>query len=438
MYSTSVQNILLLTVCLLLLTTIVTGLKCRKVFQILPSITWLFSVVTPMIYSKQFFSEDFSILQLKGISLITAALCCGDLLAIYVMGNSTSVKISNNKLKVRPTLLAGVIIVLVLPVAHFVLAGTPPLLAGIFGDTNSSINAINREIYSKFSIPYFLKLPTNWVINFIGPVLIIKLFLMKKYKFAASLTIWCLFYASASTAQMPVIILLCTILFGSFFMLSDKHKNIITAVLSTIFLATTLLGIQYGNSILQNKNECPVPNNATLTPGNINRSCEQKIIIITPIVDHISYRYFLTPIEVSNKWYEYYGSGKHEQRSLFDLVDRSASAQAANKVGIWGFQNLFPERYLSSVSAYASIDADAYSFFGLGSVFLVALLLLLIRVFISIPVSASNDLARIFQGIAFGQLVIFPFQASIQAMLFPQGLIMILLIFLYLKNKVLI
>ena len=427
MYSTSVQNILLSTICLMILTTIAIGLKCRKVFQLLPSITWFFSMVTPMFYSKQFFSEDFSVLQLKGISLITAALCCGDLLAIYVMNNSTSVKISKNKLKSRPILIAGVILVLVLPVAHFVLAGTPPLLAGIFDDTNSSVNAINREIYTKFSIPYFLKLPTNWVINFIGPALIIKLFLMKKYKFGSLLTIWCLFYASASTAQMPVIILFCTLLFSCFFILGNKHKNLITAVLTAIFLVTTLFGILYGNSILQRKNECLIQNNITLTPGNINRSCEQKIIIISPIVDHVSYRYFLTPIEVSNKWYEYYGSGKHEQRSLVDLVDRSASAQAANKVGIWGFQNLFPERYLSSVSAYASIDADAYSFFGLGSVFLVALLLLLIRVFISIPVSASNDLARIFQGIAFGQLVIFPFQASIQAMFFPQGLIMILL-----------
>jgi len=438
MYSTSVQNIFLLIICLMIFTTIVIGLKCRKVFQLLPSITWFFSMVTPMIYSKQFFSKDFSTLQLEGISSITAVLCCGDLLAIYVMSNSTSVKISKNKLKLRPILIVGVILVLVLPVVHFILAGTPPLLAGIFGDANSSVNAVNREIYTKFSIPYFLKLPTNWVINFIGPALIIKLFLMKKYKFGALLTIWSLFYASASTAQMPVIILSCTLLFGSFFILGNKHKNLITAVLTAIFLVTTLFGILYGNSILQHKNECLVPNNITLTPGNINRSCEQKIIIISPIVDHVSYRYFLTPIEVSNKWYEYYGSGKHEQRSLVDLVDRSASAQAANKVGIWGFQNLFPERYLSSVSAYASIDADAYSFFGLGSVFLVALLLLLIRVFISIPVSPSNDLARIFQGIAFGQLVIFPFQASIQAMLFPQGLIMILLIFLYLKNKVLI
>ncbi len=120
------------------------------------------------------------------------------------------------------------------------------------------------------------------------------------------------------------------------------------------------------------------------------------------------------------------------------MVDRSASVQAANKIGVWGFQTPFPERYLSSVSAYASIDADAFSFFGLISVFFVAFLLLLVRVFISIPVSTSNDFARIFQGIAFGQLVIFPFQASLQAMLIPQGLFIILLIFYYLKNKVLI
>jgi len=438
MYSTSVQNILFPVMYLMIFTTIVIGLKCRKGFQLLPSITWFFSMVIPMIYSKQFFAENFSSLQLKGIFLITTALCCGDLLAIYVMNNSSAVKISKNKLALRPVLLVGVTLILVLPIIHFILAGTPPLITGIFGDTNPSINAINRETYTKFSIPYFFKLLTNWVINFMGPALIVKLLLMKKYKFGALLTIWCLFYASTSTAQMPVIIFVCTLLFGSFFILGNNHKNLITAVLTSIFLVTTLFGVLYGNSILQHKNECSVPSNVTLTPGNINRSCVQKIVIINPIVDHVSYRFFLTPIEVSNKWYEYYGSGKYEPRSIVDLVDRSASAQAANKVGIWGFQTLFPERYLSSVSAYASIDADAFSFFGLISVFFVAILLLLIRVFISIPVSVSNDLARIFQGIAFGHLIIFPFQASIQAMLVPQGLIIILLIFFYLKNKVLI
>jgi hypothetical protein len=424
--------------CLMTFTTILIGLKYRKGFQLLPSITWFFAMIIPMIYSKQFFTDNLSNLQLKGIFLVTAALCSGDLLAIYVIKNSITANISRSELNLRPVLLVGVTLVLVLPIVHFILAGTPPLITRIFGDTDSILNATNREIYTKFSIPYLLKLLTNWVINFIGPALIIKLFLMKKYKFGALLTIWCLFYASASTAQMPVIIFVCTLLFGSFFILGKNYKNLVTAGLIAIFLVITLFGIQYGNSILQHKNECQVPSNVALTPGNINRSCAQKIIIINPIVDHISYRFFLTPIEVSNKWYEYYGSGNHEQRSIVDLVDRSASVQAANKIGVWGFQTPFPERYLSSVSAYASIDADAFSFFGLISVFFVAFLLLLVRVFISIPVSTSNDFARIFQGIAFGQLVIFPFQASLQAMLIPQGLFIILLIFYYLKNKVLI
>jgi hypothetical protein len=159
------------------------------------------------------------------------------------------------------------------------------------------------------------------------------------------------------------------------------------------------------------------------------------LITINPIVDRIGYRVFLTPIEVSNYWYQYFDNDQNKKRSIRELVNRNVRSQTSNEVGIWAFQRNFPESYLSTVSAYSSIDADAYSFAGIMGIFFVSLILLLIRIYIARYKDPNNLYEKILNGLGITFLMLFPFQASLQAILIPQGLIIVLLAIFWLRNK---
>jgi hypothetical protein len=166
------------------------------------------------------------------------------------------------------------------------------------------------------------------------------------------------------------------------------------------------------------------------------RSCSaDKEIIINPVVNRLGYRVFLTPVEVANHWYDYFDGLPSEKRELIDIFQRENSKQASNKVGVWAYTDRFPEHYGDSISANGSIDADAYSLGGNFSVFVIALILFFIRVFISIPVSKESLLAKILEGIGLGQLAFLPNSAPLQAMLLPQGLGLVLFLLLLLRGK---
>jgi hypothetical protein len=145
------------------------------------------------------------------------------------------------------------------------------------------------------------------------------------------------------------------------------------------------------------------------------------VIWVNPVVDRIGYRVFLTPIEVSNNWYRYFGSENNNKREITSVFDRQLSKSAANEVGQWAFVRKFPEEYLKSNASYASIDADAFSF---GSIYmiLVPFLIFLTRI---LPIVRSRKIilnGNLFEGFIIAQLCIFPFLASFQAILFTQGL----------------
>jgi len=95
----------------------------------------------------------------------------------------------------------------------------------------------------------------------------------------------------------------------------------------------------------------------------------------------------------------------------------------------------FPESYAKTISANTSVDADAFSFYGLFSVFVAALLLLLIRVFVPLFSRGASEFELILEGFALGLLAFLPITAPLQAILLPQGLGLILFLLLVLRRK---
>jgi hypothetical protein len=168
------------------------------------------------------------------------------------------------------------------------------------------------------------------------------------------------------------------------------------------------------------------------------RSCPaENAILINPLVNRLGYRIFLTPVEVSNHWYDYIDGNPSEKRNFMEVFERANSKQASNKVGVWAYTDRFPKSYGQTISANGSIDADAYSLGGLFPICLVALILFAIRIFISLSVRNEFLLTRILEGIGLGQLAFLPNSASLQAMLLPQGLGLIILLLLILRIEAL-
>jgi hypothetical protein len=143
------------------------------------------------------------------------------------------------------------------------------------------------------------------------------------------------------------------------------------------------------------------------------------------IINFLVYRIFLSPVDVSNRWYTYYEFIAQEKRSLTGLIKRE-EAKASNIVGRWAYYERFPNNFLPSINAYSSVDADAYSFGGLGYVVIVGFLCLLIRLY-SVWVRSKPG-GLIFSPLITAYLVIFLFQASFQAILIAQGLWLLLAI----------
>ena len=174
----------------------------------------------------------------------------------------------------------------------------------------------------------------------------------------------------------------------------------------------------------------------TYTPGDVFRGCQNEPgVWINPVVNRAGYRIFLTPVEVSNHWYDYFDGNPSEKRHILDIFERTNSKQASNKVGIWAYTERFPGSYGKTISANGSIDADAFSLGGILSIAIVALLLLIIRVLISVSYSGDPLLARILEGVGLAQLAFMPSSAPLQAILLPQGLGLILFLLLVLRRK---
>ena len=409
--------------------------KNKRLIQCLPTLCWFSFIIIPLIFSWTYFPVPARNMQAIGATLISIALAIGDL-----HGITKEIRPLRNfsQFKYQKILVSSLVFILILiPIYHYYKVGYIPLLNRFFGDYSPIELRDQRENFNKFALPYVFSVISNQVINIVAPLLIGILSYLIIYYLSISVFFWVVFYSLSSNSKDSFIVFVSSVLMVLAFLQTEKQRNILAKLFGSAFLATILFGILHSNSMIKNADRCPLPIGANYSPANINRSCEKVVfdeIKTFFVIDSIGYRVFLTPVEVSNDWYQYYSEPKNSFRSVSDLLDRNLSSSAANRVGIEYFQRIFPDRYGTSVSAYSSIDSDAYSFGGLFLVFLVAIVLLIIRLSISAGIRSNFMIARILLAIGLTQIALMPWQSSIQAILFSQGLfLIILLIFLFSK-----
>jgi len=416
------------------------AVKKQKLIQATPSLVWFALMTLPFIYEFEFFPTSPRSAQSFGLLMISTALAAGDIYSINKKSVGRVIEKTNFSHSKLIYLLTGLIVFV--PVIHYWLAGSIPILDQYLKGASPSEISQDRENFVKLlDVPYLLKVLFNWVSVIFGPICVLWFYFLKRRLLAALLLVWVVIYSLSSSADGPIVIFCWSLVFAAGFAISTRLNlgNYLTLGIAASLLGVVVSGVWLAETAISREKECGVVATQGFTPGDVMRSCtKEKEIIINPVVNRLGYRVFLTPVEVSNHWYDYFDGSPSNKRGFLDVFERENSKQASNKVGVWAYAERFPESYGKTISANGSIDADAYSLGGHFYVFIVALILFLIRVLISFSIVGESFIVKALEGIGLGQLAFLPNSAPLQAMLLPQGLGLVLFLLIVLRGKILL
>ena len=423
----------------------------RKVFiEALPSLAWLVLATIPYIYLSGYFRPGATAMQAWGIAAFALALAAGDAVSAVRRKNFEAGATRQRIGTLICWALAAVVVIL--PIVHVISAQDIPLFDQLTQKLTPEESAMVRERFSKLlDIPVGMKLAFNWVIVIAAPFLAAMLFKRRLHWLFGLTVLWCSAYAIISGARLPLILFAVFTTFAIVNGAKQRTSNRLVAAISLLLLLIVPAGIYRGET-LYNWYETLDWN---MVPGNYHAEFEadqaETPLLMSPADverlalppgglqrpgafgergDYASYRAFLSPMEVSNRWYEYYPAVEGKWRPVDDLLPTTKPMDwqhASNKVGIWAYVQRFPRSYFETIHAYASADADAYSFGGLPAVFIAALALGLVRVTLGL-IGNSGEAESVLAGLGIAFLTALPFQASVQAILVPQGLLLVVLV----------
>jgi hypothetical protein len=413
--------------------------KKKMLLQVVPTFTWFALMTLPFIFTRDFFSVSTQVAQSAGILIIATALSFGDTVATNIKFTQrfTDLPASHKPSSILIFIFSGLVVIV--PLCHFFLVGSIPIFDQIFHGMSPNAVSVEREDFVKLlDVPYLIKVLFNWVPSVFGPICVTWFWVNHRKFISVGLFIWVLFYSITSSASGPIFLLIWTLVFTASYAVFRGRSigNLLAVGISGALLFCVASGVWLGSTATHIASDCLDSSFKTYTPGDVFRGCQNEPgVWINPIVNRAGYRIFLTPVEVSNHWYDYFDGDPSEKRNFLDIFERTNSKQASNKVGVWAYTDRFPGSYGKTISANGSIDADAFSLGGLLAIAIVALLLLIIRVFISVSYSGDLLLAKILEGVGLAQLAFMPSSAPLQAILLPQGLALILFLLLVLRGK---
>ena len=302
---------------------------------------------------------------------------------------------------------------------------------------NELLAVKRKEFTQSLDISYIEKISLNWIFTVFFPITSLYLYRKQKYIILAGFVTIVLLYSVLSTAKSPLLISIFLLFFAYLATLKTQTQKNITIIFILSLMSVTFLS-EYRNNQLHsygenhlleddaNKQFSPL-----LTPTDITRiKTSEPPSTIHPSIDYLLYRMIATPADVSVRWYRYFGQAAQSSTNLFDLLPNMRSRETfehpANTVGKWAYHSRFPEKYPDFIRAYASADADAYSIGGIIGVILLCFAIFAMRV---IPLYViETKFSFICYAIFQGSLAYLFFQASIQAILFSQGSLIILIL----------
>jgi hypothetical protein len=382
----------------------------------------------PYLFSYKYFSNVR--IQAIGIFIYLCAFLVGDFIALKKTNRLRKANISTFKFP-APFIVVLATLTLSIPIIHYFIVGDIPIIHLLFDDTPLVEWKQNRYEFNRSTIPYFFALLSNYLLMIFGPILIVFLLAMKKYLQSFLVFIWLVLYSISSGAKLSLVFLIFVILLiGAQSIWLSFHK-LISLFIASIFIFITLSGYLLGNLALSNANQCLVPVGLNSTPANIFRSCNQgEEISINPLSDTLGYRVFLTPVEVSNNWYNYFSSDLRTMNKFSDLLNRKNELKPSNVIGRYYYTKYWPDKYPEFINANSSIDSEAFSYGGIPLVIIFSVMIVYFRYLVSLKSLTNSPVTATIEGIGIAYLAISPISSSLPAILIPQGFWILLIVIL--------
>lgn len=344
-------------------------------------------------------------------------------------------------------------------VFHLATVNSIPLIS-VFTDNltnfgeDPAMRALVDEGRLQFSRNYtfmpFLKYVFTLSTPLLGVPAALLLWSQKRRATAALLFCWIISYCVLSTAKGPFILALIMILISVLhFSKNPQRQNmgrffVVIGCIGLMGLVGMTSGHPNKGSVLSNlkaKFETPHPlrEGRTFMLGDYVRSQRDTTVTQSTCIklypcrkaNYIVYRIFLTPVEVSARWYEYFTTFPVTDVSYSRLINDSRSGERkhpAQAVAQWAFAEPFPHEYSNIAFAYPSMDADAYGRYGLMGLLIVAFMYSVMRVGSILFHDLRAPTRGVYYTVMTGLLTMLPANASIQAMVLAHGVAPILMV----------
>lgn len=418
------------------------------VLQVFPSAAWQVFMAMPFLMNSGGIKPEVAILQAFGISMVTLALAIGDKIgaqrAALAHGPDTESTVAD--ILWRLGAIVAAIAIVILPIYHLMQAGTIPLLSN-FWQRASLEAAQDRENFSKLlDIPQIFKYAFNWVSLVFGPLLVIYIFPKSKTSWLwcialGAVIIWIATYALLSTARAPWVLFIIFSSTATVVYWGANWQRLSRWLVMSFLTVTLTIGVIRSVELVhyQNNEGIKDPNYRTViesipsknplmgfTLGDVARLMGDSRILTLPFMNTITYRAFLVPSEVSSHWYAFFPNVAGNWREISELIGKpvSKTPAASNRVGRWAYYQRFTKFYGPTVSAYSSMDADAYSFGGLIYTFIAAAILFFIRLLAAVKTGTKRTQAV--SALIIVQIGLLISSASLQAILFAQGMLILI------------
>lgn len=399
--------------------------KIDLLFHFWPSIAWIFFMLLPFLLNLNYLTKIGQ--QATGILVFLAAFVISDYLSFKKSQPATTIIRSTYYF---PNWLFTFlyIVTMIVPVFHFLLVGDLPFLHVLSGEKSLNDVSYDRYQFNRGAIPYWFAIISNYTLYLLGPFVVLITF-VKRYFFRLALVAsWLSLYAISSSAKSVLLLSGIILLFIVFNTIWNIHVRVINLIMLTLFLFTSVTGIIVSSQTLSEVTKCPVPSGLAQSPANILRSCgnEGLKISFNSVSEYLNRRVFLSPVEVSNHWYDYYSTEGVEKNSLSDLINRSQELKPANLIAQEYYAKFWPKSYGKNSNANGSVDAEAFAYGGIPLIVTFASLMFFFRLSISL-FKSNNLLGQVLEGAGIAFLTFLPNSASLPAILIPNGFLVILL-----------
>lgn len=418
-----------------------------------PSAGWISMMLLPLLFQFAEFHPTGRTIQLHLVALIAAALLLADALCFVRLRRQPVPQ----PVRVSSAWLVGSALCFLVPaLVHLSLMPRIPLVVALLDNSvdYTTLMTLREEASKLLRAPAGLKYAFNWTLLVFAPVFVVLAWSLARYRLAVVGLLVASAYALATLAKLPLLLLVTTCVFAGCFLPSRVRRSgsiliacAVMAVLGLILTLTLSGALSFLKSVPA---ELRGPEIASMQPDDPRRALtfgdhyrletdgsQHGTGSLSGFTQYLIYRTWLTPADVSNRWYQYFLYVEKKPLGWGSLLPGgmpAATLAPSRAVGLWAYRARFPHKYLDSISAYASFDADAFARAGVPGVLAATMLLVGARLAAAWLVT-PHAAGRVAYGVLLFALTILPSVASVQAMFGAHGLFLLLLALLAIRLR---